>query len=354
MRRKEIEQLHTNLLEWFRSNGRSLPWRKKGASAYERWISEIMLQQTRVETVLPYFEKFIRTFPTVSDLAKADVDQVQEMWAGLGYYSRARNLHKCANEIVNTYGGKFPTTVNQLQTLPGIGPYTAAAIASMAFNQRVASIDGNLERVLARVLHLTEVAKGNSKIAILAQAIVSLGNAGKVNEAFMDLSSLVCKVKNPDCLLCPLSQSCRTKLTGDFDKIPAKAPKKVKKILHTRGVLFYCKDKSSTEVLLARRPDGAWLSKMWDLPWTILDANDSPWDLPGKPMGTTTVKRTITNHKINFTIEARAVPLKLKRSALGPAIGSMGSEFRWVSISDAKSFLPNPSAKALNQLLKDC
>lgn len=343
-------KLHPKLLQWFRSNSRKLPWRAAKAGAYERWLSEIMLQQTRVETVLPYYQKFLKRFPKISDLAAADIDEVQNMWAGLGYYSRARNLHRCAVEIVETHNGRFPKTREALKELPGIGPYTSAAIASMAFDEKVAAIDGNLERVLARVLGLEEIAKGHPKIESLAEQIVQLGEAGKINEALMDLSATICKVKNPDCLLCPLSGACRTQKSGRFTEIPKKAPKKPKVELYSEGFAIFRRDELGWSVLAARRPKGAWLSGMWDIPWRLVDSQDAPLNIPGKTIGVpAAIKRTITHHKIHLSVKAKLAK-EQNAGAYAKALRGLGSEFRWLSWDDAQASLPRPSRKALLEL----
>lgn len=341
--------LHSQLLVWFQENARKLPWRTKRSNPYYRWLSEIMLQQTRVETVLPYFKKFTKEFPTVTALAAADSDTIQNMWAGLGYYSRARNLHKCAKIVATEYNGRFPNTASELRELPGIGPYTAAAIASMAFDENIAAVDGNLERVLARFLGLREVAKGNAKIEAFALDIAALGDAGSVNEALMDLSSGVCKVKNPDCLVCPLGSKCETRRSGDFEIIPMKAPKPAKIELDAKGVFFYRKSRGKAEFLLARRPKGAWLGGMWDLPWTV-EIEPTISKLPGSKEAEATVKRTITNHKIRFTVEARRLKASDKVSELQTRLRAYGSEFRWAQVDSEDYSLPRPSERALQKI----
>ncbi len=349
---KRERELHESLLQWFSENKRKLPWRNSKATSYHRWLSEIMLQQTRVETVLPYFKNFTSTFPTVKDLAAADVDTIQSMWAGLGYYSRARNLHKCAQIVANDYKGRFPHVVSELQQLPGIGPYTAAAIASMAFDQSVAAIDGNLERVLARVIGLREIAKGNSEIHSIAEKIVSLGSAGKINEALMDLSSGLCKVKNPDCLLCPLAKNCHTRKTGEFSKIPAKAPKKAKQKLDGLGVLLLHNSGSKQEILISRRPKTAWLAGMWDLPWWIASEQEKAKKIPGKPIVQSKIKRTITNHEIQFSVEARTVQRKPTNAEIKKSFAGVATEFRWVEINSDEINLPRPSKKIVDKIIK--
>ena len=204
----EFSQL---LLQWYCQHARNLPWRNH-PDPYAVWVSEIMLQQTRVETVVPYFQRWMTAFPTISALAEADQQDVLMVWEGLGYYSRARNIHKAAVKIVENYAGKLPEERKQLEELPGIGRYTAAAIASMAFGKNEAALDGNIRRVLARVFNLTVPARspeGEKELWQLAEQNLPPGEAGNYNQAMMDLASAICLPKNPLCGRCPLQKHCQ-------------------------------------------------------------------------------------------------------------------------------------------------
>ncbi len=214
-RRTIPPRLSKVLLPWYDAHRRNLPWRyAPGVTAdpYRVWLSEIMLQQTTVATVIPYFEKFTSAWPTVGALADAPLDDVLLAWAGLGYYARARNLHKCAQAIVDQFGGDFPSNEQDLLTLPGIGPYTAAAIASIAFDRRATPMDGNIERVMAR-LHLVETPLPDAKPELKEWAVAHTPKArcGDYAQALMDLGATVCTPRNPDCTHCPCAEFCPAK-----------------------------------------------------------------------------------------------------------------------------------------------
>lgn len=221
------------LLNWYDQNHRDLPWRaapkkaqQQPANPYHVWLSEIMLQQTTVTAVIPYFQNFITRWPTVIDLAAADLDDVLHAWQGLGYYSRARNLHKTAQIIHLDHQGLFPSTAADLQKLPGIGPYTAGAIAAIAFGQKTAGVDGNIERVISRVYWLTKV--GNTlrqAVTIQTQNIIPPNRPGDFLQAMMDLGSSICTPKNPNCTMCPLHTICQAHLKNKATDVPRKKPK---------------------------------------------------------------------------------------------------------------------------------
>lgn len=218
------------LLDWYDANRRTLPWRAapgERAEPYHVWLSEIMLQQTTVTTVKGYFAKFLERWPTVETLAASPLEDVLVEWAGLGYYARARNLHKCATVVAQTHGGRFPETEVELRKLPGIGDYTAAAIAAIAFGESAAVVDGNVERVVSRLFRIAEPLPGAKK-AIKAHTadITPTERAGDFAQAMMDLGSGVCTPKKPKCLLCPLNRDCAAKAEGIWRHTPSKHPRK--------------------------------------------------------------------------------------------------------------------------------
>jgi A/G-specific adenine glycosylase len=261
------------LLDWYDHNARELPWRST-ITPYRTWISEVMLQQTQVETVIPYFEKWMSLFPDTAALAAADEQEVLSLWEGLGYYSRARNLHRAANIIMEEWDGKMPETVEELQKLPGIGPYTSAAIASIAFNADVAAVDGNLRRVLARYFNVSEPARsieGEKKLWLLAQENLPSGRAGDYNQALMDLGAVICLPKNPDCEHCPLSADCAANRLGIQDERPVKLPRKsVPHVTVTAAVI-----RRNGRVLLAQRPSKGLLGGLWEFPGGTLEESDA-------------------------------------------------------------------------------
>ena len=211
-----LTEVSRRLLDWYARAARSLPWRGE-SDAYAVWVSEIMLQQTRVETVIPYYERWLKRFPTLAALAEADEQDVLRLWEGLGYYSRARNLHRAARVVMAEHGGTLPSERAALERLPGIGRYTAGAIASMAFGLDEAALDGNIRRVLARVENVSLPARspeGERRLWELAQAHLPPGRAGDYNQALMDLGATICTPAKPACLICPLAEVCQLARAG--------------------------------------------------------------------------------------------------------------------------------------------
>ena len=254
------------ILAWYDRHRRRLPWRAlpgETADPYRVWLSEIMLQQTTVAAVGPYFMKFLARWPTVSDLARASQDDVLRMWAGLGYYSRARNLHACAVAVLRDHGGVFPDTEAGLRALPGIGPYTASAIAAIAFERQCMPVDGNIERVTAR-LYAVEEALPKSKPAIVALAATLLGpsRAGDSAQALMDLGATICTPKKPACALCPVNDDCAAQARGDQETFPRKAPKKSGAL--RRGAAFVITREG--ELLVGTRAEKGLLGGMTEVP----------------------------------------------------------------------------------------
>jgi len=256
------------LLAWYDRHRRDLPWRAKPGARmepYRVWLSEIMLQQTRVETVARYYEKFLAKFPTVKRLAKAPLGDVLKTWAGLGYYARARNLHACARMVAKEHGGRFPDTEEGLRELPGIGGYTAAAVAAIAFGKKAAPVDGNIERVVARLFKVeTPLPAAKPELQRLAASLVPR-RAGDFAQGMMDLGSMICTPKNPSCLLCPWNDVCAAHLTGEPEAYPRRSPKAEGKL--RKGAAFVVLRADET-VLLRRRPRRGLLGGMSEVPNT--------------------------------------------------------------------------------------
>ncbi len=264
-------RIASQLLSWYSQHGRTLPWRGH-PDPYAVWVSEIMLQQTRVETVIPYFKKWMEQFPTVKDLAEASEQEVLNAWEGLGYYSRARNLHKAARIIVDEHEESLPRDLKSLRKLPGIGRYTVGAIASIAFDMDEPTLDGNLRRVFARLFDVSEPADspaGEKILWSLAAENLPKGQAGDYNQALMDLGATICLPKNPRCLICPLMEICKARLNGTQAQLPVLKPKKeIPHHVHAAGVIV-----KNQKVLLSKRPSKGLLGGMWEFPNGRINGN---------------------------------------------------------------------------------
>ncbi len=262
------------LLAWYDRHHRTLPWRVSPGEAalgvvpepYHVWLSEIMLQQTTVGAVKDYFTAFVNTWPSVMDLAAAQEDDILKAWAGLGYYSRARNLHKCARMVVDVHNGRFPTNAAELKALPGIGDYTSAAIAAIAFDEPVAVVDGNIERIIARLYRISQALPAAKKpIKEKMARLTPKDRPGDFAQAMMDLGASLCSPKKPACGLCPFSGACEAQRAGDMERYPLKAPKKEKPT--RRGAAFLIA-RSDGALWLQKRPAKGLLASMTQVPTT--------------------------------------------------------------------------------------
>lgn len=260
--------LRRRLLKWFAENRRALPWRAS-RDAYRVWVAEIMLQQTRITAVMPYYERFLERFPTVESLGNARLEDVLRLWSGLGYYSRARNLHSAARKIVEEHGGKFPRALDAALALPGIGLYSAAAVLSIAYDVPLAAVDGNIARVLARV----NAVRGNLRepcrwrgLQRTAQELLAERAPGDWNQALMELGEVICTPRSPRCGACPIAKSCRARALGLADRIPAARHKRAP--VNVRIAAAILRDPHG-RVLLVRDPgahDDVLFSRMWQFP----------------------------------------------------------------------------------------
>ena len=257
-------KLSSLLLKWYSKHGRTMPWRDH-PDPYAVWVSEIMLQQTRVETVIPYFEKWMKLFPDIPSLANASERDILNAWEGLGYYSRARNLHKAAKIVASNFNGQLPRDLTALRTLPGIGRYTVGAIASISFKMDEPTLDGNLRRVFSRLYDVTEFADspvGEKILWDVAARNLPKGKAGDYNQALMDLGATICLPKNPRCLLCPLMDMCKARENGTQELRPVlKAKQQVPQYSHAAAVIV-----ERGRVLLNQRPADGLLGGMWEFP----------------------------------------------------------------------------------------
>ena len=350
------------LLEWYDRHRRALPWRPQAgepADPYSVWLSEIMLQQTGVKTVGPYFEKFLARWPGVDALGRASLDDVLRMWAGLGYYSRARNLHACAVAVVRDHDSVFPDTEQGLQALPGIGPYTAAAIAAIAFGRRTMPVDGNIERVVSRLFAVEEpLPQAKPLIKQLAATLLGESRAGDAKtragdvtsragdsaQALMDLGSSICTPKKPTCALCPLNDGCAARMRGDQETYPRKAAKKTGAL--RRGAAFVVT--RGDELLVRTRVEKGLLGGMTEVPGSNwLAAQDDKTALKQAPMlaGMARWHRKagiVTHVFTHFPLELVVYTATVPARARAPA------GMRWVPVSTLQDeALPNVMRKVI-------
>jgi A/G-specific adenine glycosylase len=311
------EQISDRLLTWYDRHRRAMPWRAlpgQVSDPYHVWLSEIMLQQTTVATVGPYFERFLGLWPAVGDLAAADLDEVLHGWQGLGYYARARNLHKCAGVVATELGGVFPDTEAGLLKLPGIGPYTAAAIASIAFGRKATVVDGNVERVMSRLFAVTDPLPGSKgRLRDYAVALTPDTRCGDYAQATMDLGATICSPKNPACAICPLTADCEARRLGIAADLPKKTPKAERPT--RRGVAFWTVAPDGS-VLLRRRVESGLLGGMMEVPstdwvpdgaWTEKDAiKHAPAAAYWQPVKGL-VRHTFTHFHLELTVLAANV-----------------------------------------------
>lgn len=315
-----------DLLHWYDRHRRHLPWRAppgRRADPYHVFLSEIMLQQTTVKAVGPYFTDFLARWPTVAHLAAAPLEQVLSAWAGLGYYARARNLHACAAAVVARHGGHFPADETALLVLPGIGPYTAAAIAAIAFDLPASPVDGNIERVVSRLYAIdTPLPKGKVEIKSRAAALTPPGRPGDFAQAMMDLGATICTPRSPACVVCPFSPACAARAGGEPARYPVKAPKVAKP--SRRGIAFLAV-RADGAVLMRTRPPKGLLGGMTEVPST-------PWTADGAPgVGQEPLRATWRPlpGQVEHVFTHFALALEVRRADL-PAGMPAPEGFRWV------------------------
>jgi len=271
--------LQRKLLRWYDHHKRDLPWRGTG-DPYAIWVSETMLQQTQVATVVPYFEKFLRALPDVRALERAPIDKVLQLWSGLGYYRRAKNLKRAARKIIREHGGRLPRQYTELRQLPGIGDYTAGAILSIAFQQRYPAVDGNVRRVLGRLRAVSDQAR----LRVMAAALVPRSRPGDFNQALMELGSLVCIPKDPLCDRCPLAAHCVAAANaGQPERGCSRREMKFTQVIWPLAII-----RRRGKILLRRRPDNGLLARLWELPGGVCKPGVEPIEFLGqelKPIG---------------------------------------------------------------------
>ena len=306
--RAKAATLSRRLLVWYDGHARVLPWREEAPDPYKVWLSEVMLQQTTVAAVVPYFRRFVERWPDVHALAAASLDEVLHAWQGLGYYARARNLHACARVVAEERDGRFPDSEEGLRALPGIGVYTAAAIAAIAFSRRAAAVDGNVARVLARLFAVEDPLSGaGGRLRSLARDLVPAARPGDFAQAMMELGATLCTPRHAACGRCPWSAACAARRAGNPEAYPVRRPRKAKPV--RRGVAFWMV-RADGCVLLRRRPENGLLGGMMEVPstdwregdWTLAEARRlapaaARWRrLPG------VVRHTFTHFHLELTV----------------------------------------------------
>ncbi len=263
-----------SLLDWFDAEFRELPWRQT-RDPYKIWVSEVMLQQTQVKTVIPYYQRFVAALPVVASLAAADLSQVLKLWEGLGYYARARNMKKAAEQIVREHSGVFPKSMKEIERLPGIGEYTAAAVASIAFGTAVPAIDGNVSRVLARLFFIHENPKtpsGHRTIKGLAERLLDRERPGDFNQAMMELGAVICTPRRPQCPLCPVKSFCDAFVRGMQEHVPVKNAKKEQPHVNIAVGLVW----NGNRLLIDRRHEKGLLGGLWEFPGGKIEEGETP------------------------------------------------------------------------------
>ena len=351
---QQAGQIRLRLLEWYRCNRRDLPWRDE-TSPYRIWVSEVMLQQTQTATVIPYYHRFLERFPTVNELAAASLEDVLKAWQGLGYYARARNLHRAALEIVEEYQGSLPNSYAILRTLPGFGDYIAGAVASIAFGEAVPAIDGNVKRVLARLFAIKDDLQRNPaarQLKEIATALVEPEAPGDWTQALMELGATVCLPHAPKCLLCPVHELCQGRLSGIEGSLPYKLAKKKLPHYEVTAAIIRQDDK----MLITRRPLDGMLGGLWEFPGGKQEAGESLSECLKREIWEELEVEIEVGHQItmvkhsytHFKITLHAFECRLtagQPQALGVA------DWRWVTLAGLNAFpFPRTDLKIIEAL----
>lgn len=332
------------MLAWYRREARDLPWRRT-RDPYRIWVSEIMLQQTRVEAAKPYYERFLERFPTVRALARAPEDEVLAAWSGLGYYARARSLHRAAKAVVEEHGGALPAEAEALAKLPGFGPYTVAAVGSIAFGLPLAAVDGNIARVLSRWLCLEGDPRGAPQMAHLRRMAAHLlppDDAGDWNQALMELGATLCG-RRPACSSCPAHSHCAARRAGRQEEIPPPRSARPRPVLHMAAALV----RRGEEVLLAKRPPEGLFASLWELPSVEVGEGEDPGERLSRWLGGAQVGEEVGRAEQILThreLRVRVFALAPRRA---PRVGAPYVEARFVDPAHPPGGLSSAARKAL-------
>jgi A/G-specific adenine glycosylase len=353
-----VSLIRQKLLRWYRKNQRDLPWRRT-RDPYAVWVSEIMLQQTRVETAIPFYRRFLERFPDASSLAAASSDEVLKVWENLGYYSRARNLHEAAKIMESRHGGRLPETPEDLAALPGIGDYTAGAVGSIAFGRPVPAVDGNVRRVLARLYAIgdsVESGPGKSRLRALAAELVPQEDPGAFNQSLMDLGSRVCTPTLPRCPECPLANVCEAFHQGLQERLPVASPKK--SLPSESAIAAVLLDRDG-RFLVVRRPLQGFLGGLWKFPGGFLRPGE------GLPEGLRRTVREETGLPVSVLMELASVNtvyshFRLRLTAFrcrkrsGGIVPSAGPDCRWATFEEMNRLAFSKADRLLFPFLPVC
>ena len=333
---EKLKKIINPLLKWYEENARDLPWRRK-IDPYSIWLSEIMLQQTRIEAVIKYYERFIKEVPTISDLANIEEEKLLKLWEGLGYYNRAKNLKKAAQKIMKDYQGKMPKNYNELLTLPGIGEYTAGAIASIAYQEKVPAVDGNVLRVISRILAKNENILLSSTKKEITQRLKNIipEKAGNFNEALMELGERICIPNGtPNCKICPLKKICLAKQQNLTEKIPIREKQRKRKIEKKTVFLILCEQK----VAIKKRDEKGLLAGMYEFPNAEGQMKIQEVKEKWKTLDIKEVKKLPKNKHVFSHIEWDMIGYKIKVNK------RENSSFLWVTLKELEESYALPTA----------
>ncbi len=348
--KKEQAEFQKNLLLWYQKHHRKLPWRETN-DPYKIWVSEVMLQQTTVRTVLPYYRKWLQLFPDIPSLSRAPAQKVLKAWEGLGYYQRAKNLHRSSKIIMEKYQGKFPDSFHTLKKLPGLGPYTTAAVLSFAFNQPYPVLDGNIRRILMRLkaLHKEASPSLDKILKPFYQSLFVPKKSSSFNQAFMELGALICRPQNPSCLICPVQKFCKSFQEGTQEAIPKTKKQNFHKIKAVLGVII-----QGDRFLIQKRPSQGLMADLWEFPGGKIKDGESPEQALSREikeeLGQKVTKEkflTKVNHSYTlFRITLFAYQCELKQiPALDP------QTYRWITLQEFEDYpFPSGSVKVIQFL----
>ncbi len=349
--------IQDQLLTWFSENQRDLPWRRT-YDPYQVWISEIMLQQTQVKTVLPYFDRWMEKLPTIRNVAEAEEDTILKLWEGLGYYSRARNIQKAARAIIEEHGGNFPDDYEKIRALPGIGPYTAGAISSIAFNQDRPIVDGNIIRLIARLLNYRDNTRTNVRpFWEWAEKLIPKGEARNFNQAMMEFGALVCTPQSPNCGTCPLQSSCGADKANTVNDIPNRGPKQ-KRIPIQVAIAVITDSQIANKFFIQKRRHGGLMGGLWEFPGGKCKEGEDPKQALKREIKEelgVTLKRIKSIKRIKhaytkFIVDLHCFQAELDKGSINP---TAAIDHEWVTLAELTNFpFPAANVKLIKYFIK--